>query len=632
MSTEADSPPLIGSDDVKMPYWAEGYERQARAGSWAVARAAPHTVAVLVRWVWGASPRLTMVTLGVQLLAAAVTALGLLATADVFTRLLAAGPTPGRVVAALPALALVVSAGVVRGALQAAVGGLEAALIPRIAQRAQDELHTGLLEVELLAFDDPDFTGLVERSERGLVALEYGARQVGGLVAAAVSMAAAIVAAGLLHPVLAPLVLLTALPQAWATLRGAQLELASWLRIRTIERRRDITSELISKRANAAEIRAFTTQRALLAEHRRLTEEVTAEAARVNRQRNLLSTAGRALAGVGAGIGYAVLGLLLYTGGLPLALAGTAVVAMRTAAQAIGNGVHSVNELFEEGVYVGLFGDCIADIRARARPAPTRQLAGDPTVVELADVSFRYPGQDRDAVHGVSLTLRRGDVVALVGENGSGKTTLAKLITGLYLPSGGAVRWDGVDTAEVDPLELHDRVAVVLQEPLRWPVTATDNIRIGRLDREDPDGTAFADAARRSGADTVLADLPDGPGTLLSRKFQNGRDLSGGQWQRVSVARGLYRNSPLVVADEPTSAMDARAEHAVFAALQELSADHRPRITVLVTHRLANVRHADQIVVLDGGRVTERGTHRELMATDGTYHQLFSLQAHAYRD
>ncbi|HWN34613.1 MAG TPA: ATP-binding cassette domain-containing protein, partial [Pseudonocardia sp.] len=397
-------------------------------------------------------------------------------------------------------------------------------------------------------------------------------------------------------------------------------------------RRRDITNELISDRANAAEIRAFTTQRALLAEHRRLTEQVTAEVSRVGQQRNLLSTAGRALAGAGAGVGYAVLGLLLYTGGLPLALAGTAVVAMRTAAQAIGNGVYSVNELFEMGIYVGLFGDAIADIRGRARPAPTRHLTGDPTVVELTDVSFRYPGRDRDAVHGVSLTLRRGEVVALVGENGSGKTTLAKLITGLYLPSDGAVRWDGVDTAQVDPLELQDRVAVVLQEPLRWPVTATDNIRIGRLDREDADGSAFADAARRSGADTVLADLPDGPGTVLSRKFQNGRDLSGGQWQRVSVARGLYRDSALVVADEPTSAMDARAEHAVFAALQELSADHRPRITVLVTHRLANVRHADQIVVLDGGRVTERGTHDELMAAAGTYRQLFSLQAHAYRE
>jgi len=632
MNAGADHPPLIGSDEVTTPYWLEGYERQARAGSWEVARAAPHTVAVLVRWAWRASPRLTMSTLGVQLLAAVATALGLLATANVFTRLLAAGPTPDRVVAALPALALVVAAGVARGSLQAAVGALEAALVPRIEQRAQDELYAGLLGVELLAFDDPDFTGLIERSERGIISIHLGARRVGGLVAAVVSVAAAVVAAGLLHPVLAPLVLLTAVPQAWATLRGAQLELASFVRIAAAERRRDITNELISDRANAAEIRAFTTQRALLAEHRRLTEQVTAEVSRVGQQRNLLSTAGRALAGAGAGVGYAVLGLLLYTGGLPLALAGTAVVAMRTAAQAIGNGVYSVNELFEMGIYVGLFGDAIADIRGRARPAPTRHLTGDPTVVELTDVSFRYPGRDRDAVHGVSLTLRRGEVVALVGENGSGKTTLAKLITGLYLPSDGAVRWDGVDTAQVDPLELQDRVAVVLQEPLRWPVTATDNIRIGRLDREDADGSAFADAARRSGADTVLADLPDGPSTVLSRKFQNGRDLSGGQWQRVSVARGLYRDSALVVADEPTSAMDARAEHAVFAALQELSADHRPRITVLVTHRLANVRHADQIVVLDGGRVTERGTHDELMAAAGTYRQLFSLQAHAYRE
>jgi len=635
MNAGADHPPLIGSDEVTTPYWLEGYERQARAGSWEVARAAPHTVAVLVRWAWRASPRLTMSTLGVQLLAAVATALGLLATANVFTRLLAAGPTPDRVVAALPALALVVAAGVARGSLQAAVGALEAALVPRIEQRAQDELYAGLLGVELLAFDDPDFTGLIERSERGIISIHLGARRVGGLVAAVVSVAAAVVAAGLLHPVLAPLVLLTAVPQAWATLRGAQLELASFVRIAAAERRRDITNELISDRANAAEIRAFTTQRALLAEHRRLTEQVTAEVSRVGQQRNLLSTAGRALAGAGAGVGYAVLGLLLYTGGLPLALAGTAVVAMRTAAQAIGNGVYSVNELFEMGIYVGLFGDAIADIRGRARPAPTRHLTGDPTVVELTDVSFRYPGRDRDAVHGVSLTLRRGEVVALVGENGSGKTTLAKLITGLYLPSDGAVRWDGVDTAQVDPLELQDRVAVVLQEPLRWPVTATDNIRIGRLDREDADGSAFADAARRSGADTVLAGLPDGPGTVLSRKFQNGRDLSGGQWQRVSVARGLYRNSPLVVADEPTSAMDARAEHAVFAALQEFSANHdgrQSRLTVLVTHRLANVRHADQIIVLDAGRVTERGTHDELMAAAGTYRQLFSLQAHAYRD
>jgi len=168
----------------------------------------------------------------------------------------------------------------------------------------------------------------------------------------------------------------------------------------------------------------------------------------------------------------------------------------------------------------------------------------------------------------------------------------------------------------------------VLQDPLHWPMTAGNNVRIGRLDRPDPADAALTDAAARSGADAVLATLPDGPATMLSRQFQKGRDLSGGQWQRLSVARGLYRDAPLVIADEPTAAMDARAEHAVFTALRGLGGGER--ITVLVTHRLANVRHADQIVVMEDGRVTELGTHAELMARGGTYHELFSLQARAY--
>ena len=193
--------------------------------------------------------------------------------------------------------------------------------------------------------------------------------------------------------------------------------------------------------------------------------------------------------------------------------------------------------------------------------------------------------------------------------------------------------WDGVRTDQVDPEQLHRRIAVVMQEPVRWPVTAENNIRIGRLERPDPQDTAFTEAAKRSGADSVLADLPDGARTVLSRAFQNGRDLSGGQWQRMSVARGLYRDSALVIADEPTSAMDARAEHAVFAALRSMSSareNGHPRITVLVTHRLANVRNADQIVVLDEGRIIERGGHDQLMDLAGTYHQLFSLQAQSY--
>ncbi|WP_445188177.1 LLM class flavin-dependent oxidoreductase [Pseudonocardia sp. Cha107L01] len=272
--------------------------------------------------------------------------------------------------------------------------------------------------------------------------------RVADLLTAAVSVLAAVVAVGVLSPVLAPLVVLAALPRAWASLRGALLELASLFRTVAGERRRDVTGELISERANAAEVRAFTAQRILLAEHRRISAELAEDAVRVGRRKNVLVTVGGAL---GALAGYLVLGLLLYTGGIALALAGTAVVAMRAAAQAVGNGVYSVNELYEIGIYVELYRGCLADIGSRRRQPPTHRLTGDPQVIELTDVSFRYPGRDRGALTGISLSMRAGEVIALVGENGSGKSTLAKLITGLYLPVEGTVRWDGVGTDTVDP-------------------------------------------------------------------------------------------------------------------------------------------------------------------------------------
>jgi ATP-binding cassette subfamily B protein len=629
---------LIGAEDMETPYWALSQLDAAQAGIWAVARGAPRTAALLVGWSWRAAPRWTLLAVALQLATAVATAFGLLSTVDVFTNLLAAGPTPQRVVDALPALAVVVAALVARGALQSASGSVQARLVPRIEERAQDELYSRLGDVELAAFDDADFTTLVRRAEQALVHLRYGAPIVGDLAAAVVSVGAAVVTAGLLHPVLAPLALLAAVPQGWAGIRGAQLRMAANVRMNASIRRRFVTGDLLSERDNAAELRAFAARDVVLREHRRIAAYLADDEVRVGLQQNRVTTLGRTLSGVGSAIGYCGLGLLLHRSALPLALAGTAVLAMRTSAQSITTGIFAMNRLFETGLHVDVYRSCLDDLAARRRPHAVQALVGQPETITLTDVTFRYPGQEQDALHGVSLTLRRGQVVALVGENGSGKTTLAKLVTGLYLPTTGTVTWDGLDTARIATDELWERVAVVMQEPLRWPVTAENNVRIGRLERPDPDGVVFADASTRSGADAVFSELPGGLRTMLSKQFQGGRDLSGGQWQRISVARGLYRAAPVVVADEPTAALDARAEHTVFAALRSMAADGDEAgaghggITVLVTHRLANVRTADKIVVLEHGRVTDVGTHDELMGRAGIYRDLFSLQARAYAD
>jgi ATP-binding cassette subfamily B protein len=624
--------PLIGVEDMETPRWAEGYAATANAGLRAVATKAPGTVALAVRWAWRASRPLTVLAGVVQLAAGAATAFGLLATADVFTQLLAEGPTPERLVAALPAIASVVAAGAARGLLEASVAAVEGALVPRVEQRAQHDLHAAVISVDLAAFDDADFTELVERAtQQGPARIRSCVQDTGGLVAGLVSVSAAIVSAGVLHPVLAPVVLVAALPRGWATVRSARLMFESFVRMTSARRRIGVTSMLITRRDPAAEVRAFTTQAVLLGEHRRIGDVITAETVRLERDRTVVQLIGRTVSGVGTGLAYGVLALLLYAGGMPLALAGAAALAMRTAGQSVANTVYEVNHLYEASFYLDLYRSCLDDAAQRSRGPGTGRLRGDPAQITLTGVSFRYPGQRQRAVDDVSVTLRRGEVVALVGENGSGKSTLAKLITGLYLAEAGTVAWDGVDVATVDQRELHERVAVVLQAPLRWPMNAENNVRIGRLDHPDHGGARLADAAARSGTDDVVAELPDGWSTVLSRQFQGGRDLSGGQWQRFSVARGLYRDAPVVIADEPTAALDARAEHAVFAALRGLGAGDG-RITVLVTHRLANVKHADQILVLERGRLIEHGTHEQLMTRHGTYHELFTLQASAYAD
>jgi ATP-binding cassette subfamily B protein len=219
-------------------------------------------------------------------------------------------------------------------------------------------------------------------------------------------------------------------------------------------------------------------------------------------------------------------------------------------------------------------------------------------------------------------------VVALVGENGSGKTTLAKLLGGLYLPQSGAVTWDGVDAAELDPAGVRSHVAVIFQDFIRYMMSAYDNVALGDPGRFEDRG-AVERATAASGMHGALAALPHGYDTILGPEFLGGSDLSGGQWQRVALARAFFRDAPFVILDEPTASLDPRAEAELYASLGDL---FHGRGVLLITHRFGSVKTADRIYVLRDGRVHEEGSHAELLAADGFYAELFRLQSSLYLD
>lgn len=578
---------------------------------------------------WQADRQAARIVLAAEIGRGMAQAVSLLAVNSVLGRLITGGAIEDRLRGAVPALvamAVVMLFGtLLRAASTYATGRLE----PKVERVATELYLERAAAVELAAIEDHAFHKLLDTAQYGASSARRMISYATRVVNAVISLIAAASVLTVLHPALLPLLATMTLPSAWSALTNARRRYESFHIWVQHARAGHLISELLTEPAAAPEIRVHGVGPFLLRHFRAMSEAAEAEQTRLARLAARTGLIASAWTGLATMATYATLGGLLLSGAMALSVAGTAVIAIRTGSSSLDSLVLEINALHEEALFVGDLQKLYVEAAERAIPVGGDPLPEQPREIRFENVTFSYPGESaRPALADVTLTVPLGGIVALVGENGSGKTTLIKLLAGLYTPDAGRIMWDDVDAATADRHQLAERVAMLAQDFKRWPFTARVNVAVGRSSApltEERMATSLAEA----GAEDVVENLPRGLDTLLARNFSGGHELSGGQWQRLGIARAAYRRGRILVVDEPTAALDARAELEVFEKIRALAS--AGQTVILITHRLASVRHADLVHVLDRGRLAESGTPEELLASGGIYAELYSLQAEQFR-
>ncbi|MGI5526859.1 ABC transporter ATP-binding protein [Streptomyces syringium] len=634
---------LFGGPLLYNARWAEHKNAYFQMSLWSMALQLPRLVAFTVRLAWRADRR-ALWTVGAGELARGISqAIGLIAVNAVLATVLASGTIHDRVQAAIPAMIGVAVTGIIGALASAASTAGTGRLEPKVERVATEMYLNHVVRVELSAIEDSDFNRLMDSAQYGATEARRMVNSCTGVVGSLVSFVAAAGVLTVLHPALLPLLVLMTLPRSWASLRNSRARYASYQQWMQHSRAGRLLSQSLMRTGPAPEIRVHGVGPFLLHHFRGMSQAYEREQSRLATSRARVRLAASALTGIAAALTYIALGTLLATGMMALSVAGTAVLAIRTGGQSLATLILQVNNLYEQACYVQDLERLLQEAVSQAIPVGGMPVPEDLALIRFENVTFHYPKDsdtddepedtckaERPALKEVTLDIPLGKIVALVGENGSGKTTVSKLLAGLYQPDEGIIRWDGIDARDLDRAQLWDRIAMVSQDFYRWPFTCRMNIAIGRAER--PRGEqALEEAAAYAGADKVVQELPRGWDTLLNKGYKGGRELSGGQWQKVGIARARYRDAQILIVDEPTSALDAKAELEVFDQIRKLA--DGGQTVVLITHRLASVRHADLIHVLEEGALRESGTFEELLNTPGgAFASLYEMQRAQFQD
>ncbi|HLH38145.1 MAG TPA: ABC transporter ATP-binding protein [Bryobacteraceae bacterium] len=584
----------------------------------------------VMRLVWHSAPLVVSSSL-LYRLAAALTPLGVLAVSKriidlVVDTIRTHNPPPSHQIWILLALEFIFAAGGL--VLGRAIDYCDARLADEFGRDVSVRLMKHAASLDLPLFEDPVFHDKLERARIQAIDRISLLNAMGTLFQRAIALAS--LAAGVIYydPWIFVLLLFCVLPAFLGETHFALVGYSLAHRMTPIRRELDYLRVLGTSRESAKEVKMFGLADYLRDRYATLSKSLISENNKVTRRR------------LAWGAAFAIVGSLGYYGGYTFlvwqALESKITVGTLTfvagALAGVNTELQSLFSLFSSISEQALFLTDLIDffaVRPKIRSKPNAIPAPRPIRdgIEFRDVSFRYPGSEKMVLNRVNFRIEPRQRIALVGENGEGKTTFVKLIARLYDPTEGAILLDGVDLRDYRVEDLRKEIGIIFQDFFRYDMAVRDNIATGRVELIQDDA-AIWEAARRSGVATMVERLPGGLEQMLGRRFEGGVDLSGGQWQRMALARAYLRDAQVLILDEPTAALDAVAEAEVFANFAELT---RERIAILISHRFSTVRLADRIVVLADGRIIEDGSHDQLIASGGRYARLFEIQAANYR-